>query len=159
VTSITFQNLDTGTSWGTDVNGTIRLGRVFSGLANFNIFKMVTEGRSGEGSLASDAVTWMARLNGTVNITPATSFQATYFYRAPMNIERGRFSSSAMTNLTVRHRFDQRSTVSLRLADPFNTMRFRVEAGDDNILQITERRFDTRALHLTYQYSFNPNCI
>jgi ferric enterobactin receptor len=152
VTSITFQNLDTGTSWGTDVNGTIRLGRVFSGLANFNIFKMVTEGRSGEGSLASDAVTWMARLNGTVNITPATSFQATYFYRAPMDIERGRFSSMSDTNFSIRHRFDDnRATVALRVSDPFNTMSFRVHAGDDNVIQLTERAFDSRAVHLTFQ--------
>jgi hypothetical protein len=46
------------------------------------------------------------------------------------------------------------ATASLRLSDPFNTMNFRVEAGDDNILQLTQRKFNSRALHLTLQYTF-----
>ena len=31
---------------------------------------------------------------------------------------------------------------------------FRVEAGDENLLQITERKFDARSVHLTLQYNF-----
>lgn len=155
VTSVTFQNLDSGTSWGTDVNGTVRLGRVFNGLGGFNIFKMVTEGGGGEASLASDAVTWMARFNGTINVAPTTSVQASYFYRAPMDIERGRFASFSSTNLSLRHRLlENRATVVLRVSDPFKTMRFRVDAGDDNVMQLTERAFSSRALHVSIQYTF-----
>jgi outer membrane receptor protein involved in Fe transport len=92
VTSVSFKNLASGSSWGTDVNGSLRLGPIFSGFASFNVFKMVTEGTSGESSLSSDAVAWSTRFNGTVNLSPKTSLQAMYMYRAPMNIERGRFS-------------------------------------------------------------------
>lgn len=155
VTTVSFQNLDTGTSWGTDVNGQLRLGSVFSGLAGFNIFKMVTDGTGGEGSLSSDAVTWMARFNGTVNVTPRTSLQAMYMYRAPMDVERGRFSAASMANFVVRHKlYGDRASVVLRLSDPFEGMRFRIQAGDDNVIQLTERQFNSRALHLTFQYNF-----
>lgn len=153
VTTISFRNLANGSSWGTDLNGSLRHGP-FSGFASFNVFKMVTEGTGTESALSSDAVSWMGRVNGTVNFSANTSLQAMYFYRAPMNIERGRFSSFSMTNLTLRHRVTPQATVSLRVADPFDTMRFRVEAGDDNLVQITERSFNSRAMHLTFQYSF-----
>jgi ferric enterobactin receptor len=153
VTSVSFKNLATGSSWGSDLNGSLRYGP-FSGFAGFNVFKMVTEGGSTQSTLSSDAVSWMGRVNGTFNFSPKTSVQAMYFYRAPMNIEGGRFAAMSMANLTLRHRIDNRSTLSLRVADPFSTMRFRVEAGDDNLAQLTERTFNSRAVHLTYQFNF-----
>jgi ferric enterobactin receptor len=154
VTTISFQNLETGNSWGTDLNGTLRFAPKFNVLGGLNIFKMVTEGGSGESAIASDAVNWMARANATYNFTPATSLQGSYFYRAPMNIERGRFASASMTNLTLRHQVNPRSSLNLRLQDPFETMRLHVEAGDDNVRMLTQQSFNSRAVHLTYQYSF-----
>lgn len=155
VTSVSFRNLDTGSSWGSDVNGSLRLGKTFSGLAGFNVFKMVTDGTSGAASLGSDAVTWSARVNGTYNLSPRTAIQGSYFYRAPMNIEGGRFASSSMANVSVRQKLlGERASVSLRVSDPFDTSRFRVEAGDDNVFQLTERRFNSRAVHLTFQYNW-----
>ena len=155
VTSISFKNLDTGSSWGADLNGTLRLGQRFNGLAAFNVFKMVTEGTSGESSLSSDAVTWSARFNGTVNFTPRTSFTAMYFYRAPMQIEGGRFDAMGFANLALRQKlYGERMNLTLRVSDPFNTQRFRIRAGDDNLIQLTERTFTSRAVHLSVQYNF-----
>jgi outer membrane receptor protein involved in Fe transport len=155
VTSISFKNLDTGSSWGADLNGTLRLGQRFNGLAAFNVFKMVTEGTSGESSLSSDAVTWSARFNGTWNVTPRTAFTAMYFYRAPMQIEGGKFDAFGFANLALRQKmYGDRMNVTLRVSDPFNTQRFRVSAGDDNVIQLTERTFTSRAVHLGVQYTF-----
>jgi ferric enterobactin receptor len=154
-TTIRFRNLDSGDSWGTDMNGSLRLGKAFSGFAGFNVFKMVTDGGSAASAVSSDAVTWSGRLNGTFNLSERTALQAMYFYRAPMDIEGGRFSSMSMANFSLRHRLPgDKTTLSLRVSDPFNTMRFRVEAGDDNLTQLTERRFNARAVHLTVQYNF-----
>jgi outer membrane receptor protein involved in Fe transport len=151
VTSVSFKNLDTGSSWGTDLNGTLKLGQAFSGLAAFNIYQMVTDG-GGESSLSSNAVTWSARLNGTLNLSPRTAVTASYFYRAPVPIEGGRFDSFAFANLSVRQKlYGEKMNVTLRLSDPFNTQRFRVRAGDDNVIQLTERSSNSRALHLTVQ--------
>lgn len=153
VTSISFRNLDTSTSWGADLNGQLSLGRTFSGLAGLNVFKTVTDGGS-ESSLSSDAVGWMARVNGTFNVRPTTALQANYFYRAPMNIERGRFGSRSGTNVSIRQRlYGDKATATLRVSDVFNTNRFRVEVGDDNIIQLTERAFSNRAVYLSFQYS------
>jgi outer membrane receptor protein involved in Fe transport len=155
VTTVSFQNLDTGTSWGADLNGTLRLGQKFNGLAAFNVFKTVTEGTSGEASLGSNAVGWTARVNGTLNVTPSTAFTGMYFYRAPMPIEGGRFAAFAIANFSVRQKLQgDKAVMTVRVSDPFKQQRFRVEAGDDNIIQLTERRFNARAVHVTFQYNF-----
>ncbi len=153
VTSVTFQNLATGNSWGTDVNGSLRLGPRLNGFAGFNIFKLVTEGGS-ESTLSSDAVTWSARVNATTQVTPTLTLQGFYFYRAPQKMERGSFSSQQMASFTLRQRLSQRSTLALRVSDPFNTMGFSVRAREGNVVQFTTRKFDVRAVHLTYQFSY-----
>jgi hypothetical protein len=152
VTTISFKNLDTSSSWGADLNGQIRLGKFFSGLAGLNVFKMVTDGGS-ESTLSSDAVTWMARFNGTFNVRDGTTAQLNYFYRAPMNIERGKFHAQQGTQVAVRQKLNERAFVTLRMNDVFATNKFRVEVGDDNVLQLTHRQFNSRALFLSLQYS------
>ncbi|HLE56154.1 MAG TPA: outer membrane beta-barrel protein, partial [Rhodothermia bacterium] len=66
-----------------------------------------------------------------------------------------RFSGMQMTNFAFRQKLmSDKATVSLRFQDPFNTMKFKIKAGDDNLTQITERRFGVRATYLTFQYNF-----
>ena len=154
VTSVSFSNLATSNSWGTDVNGSLRLGPKFNGFASFNVFKMVTDGGS-TSSLGSNGVTWSSRANATTLLQPTLSFQASYFYRAPMKIERGEFAAMQMANVSLRKKIDgDNSSITLRISDPFNTMKFRILAGDDNVTQLTERRFGSRTMFLTYQYSY-----
>jgi outer membrane receptor protein involved in Fe transport len=154
VTSVSFENLATGKSWGSDMNGSLRFGQRFNAFGGFNIFKMVTEGGS-LSSLTSNAVTWSARINATTQITPTTTLQAFYMYRAPQKSETARFSKFQMTSVTLRRKLQgDKSTLSLRFLDPFNTMKFTVEAGDENVWQLTQRRWGARSMYLTYQYSF-----
>jgi outer membrane receptor protein involved in Fe transport len=155
VTTISFKNLAKANSWGTDVNGSFRLGKRFSGFAGGNVFKIVTEGGSTTSVAGTDAVTWSARVNGTAEITPTFSVQAFHMYRAPMKVEGGRFSKMQFTNITFKKKVDgDNGSVSLRLSDPFNTGKFRVQAGTNGQTQITERTMGNRAAYLTYQWNY-----
>ena len=154
VTSVSFQNLDKSNSWGTDLNGSLRLGPKLNAFGGFNIFKMVTDGGS-QSALSSNAVTWSYRLNVTTQVTPTVILQGNYFYRAPVNIEKGRFSAMQFTNLTLRKKIDgDNMSVAVRFQDPFNTTKFRIQAGDDNLEQITARRFGIRATYFTFQWNY-----
>jgi outer membrane receptor protein involved in Fe transport len=154
VTSVSFKNLATSNSWGADLNGSLRLGPRFNGFAGFNVFKMVTDGGS-TSSLGSDAVTWSGRVNGSTELSKTVMLQASYFYRAPMKIERGRFEQMHMANIALRKKLDgDKATVTLRVNDPLNTGAFRVRAGDDKVMQITERNFGTRMVWLAFQYNY-----
>ncbi|MGQ0712700.1 MAG: TonB-dependent receptor domain-containing protein [Gemmatimonadaceae bacterium] len=154
VTSVSFRNLETSDSWGADLNGSLRFGSRFNGFASFNVFKMVTDGGS-ESSIGSNAVTWMTRINGTSQITPTFMVQASYFYRAPMNIERGRFAAFHGMQFSMRKKLNgDKAVLGLRLSDPFNTSRFRINVADDNVLQITKRSFGVRSAWLTLQLNY-----
>ena len=154
VTAISFQNAAKSNSWGTDLNGSLRLGPKFNGFAGFNLYKLVTDGGS-QSVLSSNAVTWSYRLNATTQLSPTVSLQGNYFYRAPMNIARGRFSAMQMTNISLRKKLDgDNMSVAVRFVDPFDTMKFRIKAGDDNLTQITARKFGVRATFVTFQYNF-----
>ena len=155
VTTISFKNLARSNSWGTDVNGSIRIGKRFSGFAGGNIFKLVTEGGSATSIAGTDAVTWMMRFNGTAELTQTLSLQAFYMYRAPMKVEGGRFSKMQFTNFTLRRKLDgEKASVSLRVQDPFRTNHFRVQAGTSTLTQITERNPGVRGAFLTFQYNY-----
>ena len=154
VTSISFKNLATSNSWGTDLNGQLRLGPRLSGFAGFNVFKMVTDGGS-TSAVGSDAVTWMGRVNGTSELTKTLILQASYFYRAPMKIERGKFDAMQMANFALRKKLDgDNSSITLRVNDPFNTGTFRVRAGDGKVIQLTERSFGARTVFVAFQYNY-----
>ena len=154
VTSVSFKNLATSDSWGADVNGSLRFGSRFNGFAGLNVFKMVTDGGS-TSTLGSDAVTWSARVNGTTELSKILILQASYFYRAPMKIERGRFEQMHFMNVSLRRKLDgDKASVTLRVSDPFNTGAFRVRAGDDKVMQITERNFGMRMAWLGFQYNY-----
>jgi ferric enterobactin receptor len=154
VTSVSFRNLATSNSWGTDINGSLRLGPKFNGFAGFNVFKMVTDGGS-TSSLGSDAVTWMGRVNGSSELTKTFMLQASYFYRAPMKIERGRFEAMHGANVALRTKLNgDKASMTLRVNDPFGTQKFRVRAGDDYVIQVTERNFNARMVWLAFQYNY-----
>jgi hypothetical protein len=115
---------------------------------------MVTDGGS-ESAVGSSAVTWSARFNGTSQLTQTFSVQASYFYRAPMNIERGRFEAFHGMQFSMRKKLNgDKAVVGLRFNDPFNTNRLRVNVGDDNVQQLTVRRFGVRSAWLTFQFNY-----
>jgi ferric enterobactin receptor len=154
VTSISFRNLATSDSWGADMNGQFRISPKFNGMAGLNVFKMVTDGGS-ESSLSSDAVMWMGRVNASYIVTPQTTVQGMYMYRAPMAVEGGRFSGMSMTNVSVRQKLNgDKLTATTRLSDPFNTSGMRVQVGDDKLNQLTTRSFSNRAVHFSVQATF-----
>jgi ferric enterobactin receptor len=154
VTTISFKNLDHSSSWGADINTQWKLSKAFSGITGLNIFKIVTDGGS-ESNLSSNAISWQARFNGTYAVNPTTAIIGGGFYRAPTNIERGRFAGMAGTNLAVRKTFNNNKlTAIVRMQDMLHTAKFRVNVRNDDIAQLTTREFNSRQLVMSMQYTF-----
>jgi len=154
VTSVSFKNLATSNSWGADLNGSLRLGRKLNGFAGLNLFKMVTDGGS-TSSLGSNAVAWSARTNVSSELTPNFTVQGSYFYRAPLKIEKGEFSAIHAMNFSMRRKLrGDLAIATLRVSDPFSMMKFKIKAGDDNVIQLTERNMGQRAAFLGLQLAY-----
>lgn len=155
ITVSTFQNLATSDSYGTDVTGSLRLGDRLSGFAGFNVFKMETDGSNISPALNTDAFTWSARVNANLKVSPTLDAQGMLMYRAPMDVEQGRISAFSMSNISLRQKLrGDRTTLGLRVMDPFNTMRFSLRTSDGRFVQETERRFGARAVFLTFNHTF-----
>lgn len=153
VTSVTFRNLKKSDSWGTDLNGQLRLGKKFNGLASVNVYKIVTDGGS-ETSLSSNAITWSGRVNGNAQINETLTLSGMYSYRAPTRIEKGRFGAFQMANVSLRQKvMGDKGAVTLRLVDPFNTLGMKIRTGNDQTIQVSERRFGARGAFLSFQYN------
>jgi outer membrane receptor protein involved in Fe transport len=154
VTSISFKNLAKSNSWGSDLIGQLRWSPRLSALTNFSLFKMVTDGGS-TSAVGSDAVTWMGRVNLTSELSSKFVFQGAYNYRAPMKIEKGEFAAQHAANFALRYKVDgDKQSLIFRVNDPFAEMKFRVNAGDDKVLQLTERYPHMRMFFLAYQRNF-----
>ena len=68
---------------------------------------------------------------------------------------RGRFSAIQSANFVLRQKINgEKAAIALRVLDPFNTNRFSILAGDDNLTQLTQRRPGIRGVFLSYQYNF-----
>lgn len=154
VTSVSFRNMAQSNSWGSDVTGQLKLGPKLTALSNVSLFKVVTDGGSSS-VVGSNAIGWMGRLNVTSEVTKATTVQASYMYQAPMKIERGKFGAQQMLNLSLRQKVQgDNGAVTVRVADPFAMMTFRIRTGDEKVMQITQRSPESRLVFVGYQYTF-----
>jgi len=154
VFTTTFQNVATSDSYGADVNGSLRLGRL-SGFGGFSAYQQVTDGSNLSSDVSNKAFGWSARGNTTVKVTPSLDLQAMLMYRAPMKNEQGRSSAMTMTNFAVCQKLmGDAASVSLRFMDPFNTMKMGFVSSDGTYYQTSQRSFSARGINLSFNYTF-----
>ena len=154
VTSISFRNLAKSSSWGTDFTAQYRRSAKFTALTNWGVFKQVTDGGS-TSAVGSDAIGWMGRLNVSSELHPKLLAQVAYNYRAPMTIEKGEMGAQHSANMALRYKLNgDKESLLLRVQDPFSELKFHVRAGDDKVIQLTERYPHARMVFLGYQRNF-----
>ena len=153
ITTSTLANLATANSYGTDANGQLRLGKL-SGFVGLNAYRVVTDGSNVQSGLGTSAMSWSARASLNFKLSPSTDVQWFQFYRAPQKMEQGRMGAMQMANVAVKQKLSDRSSLSLRVMDPFDAMRFRLETTNPGLTQSSLRRFNSRAVYLSYSYNF-----
>ena len=153
VTTMTLANLATANSYGTDANGQLRLGRL-SGFVGVNVYRVVTDGSNVQSGLGTSAMSWSARGSLNFKLSPSTDVQWFQFYRAPQKMEQGRMGAMQMANVAVRQKLSERSSLSVRVMDPFDAMRFSMQTTNPGLTQTMQRRFNSRAVYLSYSYNF-----
>lgn len=155
VATTTFLNLATAEQLGADVTGQLRLGEKLSGFVALSGYQTKSEGGEGAENVGVDAFGWNARASLTYKVNPRLDVQLFQMYRAPLEVEQGRISAFNITNLSVRQKLlGDKASLTVRLNDPFNTMRFQLESEDADHFQTTRRRFDSRGLFVSFNYTF-----
>lgn len=154
VTRSTFANVANTDQYGTDVNLSLRLGRL-TGFGGGSVFRTNTDARNVSPDVSFRGAGWTARGNATYKLTPALDVQAFAFYRAPQPVEGGRLERFFMSTFALKQKLrGDQQTVTLRAQDPFNTMAWNQRTVSNGVVQVTDRHFGARALSLTYNYTF-----
>jgi outer membrane receptor protein involved in Fe transport len=154
VSTVTFRNVATNDSYGADANLSLKLGRL-SGFGGGSVWENRIDASNLESIRSIRSFAWSARLNATLKVTPALDIQAFGMYRAPLRIEQGRITSFRLANVAIKQKIDgDRSSLTLRIADPFRTMSWGVRASDGRVIQLTDRHFGARGAFLSYSYNF-----
>jgi outer membrane receptor protein involved in Fe transport len=153
ITTSTLANLATANSYGTDANGMLRLGKV-SGFVGVSAFRVVTDGSNVQSGLGTSAMSWSARGSLNFKLSPSTDVQWFQFYRAAQRMEQGRMGAMQMANVAVKQKLSERSSLSVRVMDPFDAMRFNMETTNPGLTQTMQRRFNSRAVYLSYSFTF-----
>lgn len=155
VSVLTYGNLATQSSYGSEFVGTLRMGRTFNAFVNFNLYRVDTDGSNVDTDLTSGSYGWSTRANVNYRVLPSLNVQASYFYRAPMQIEQGRSSGRSMATLGARYTFlNDRANLSLSARDLFNTMNFSLWRDDERFYQETTRSWNAQSVSLSFSYTF-----
>ncbi len=154
VSVTTFNNVASSDSYGADMNGSFRLARL-TGFGGVSLFQQVTDGSNLSTDVSNTAFGWNARANATFKLSPTVDLQGFLMYRAPMKVELGRMRSQLMTNVAVRQKvLGDQGSVTLRLMDPFNTMRMGFVTDDGRFYQTSQRQFGARGVSVGFSWNF-----
>ncbi len=155
ITEMTFANLTTSESYGTEAIASLRLGQWMSGFVSLSLYRLVADGSNIEGDLSNDALSWNVRGNLSFTINPTLDIQLFTMYRPAMKIAQGERGAWTMTNIAVRQRFmDRKASLSLRVEDPFNLAGFDMWRETDTYYLEMDRSWQARQISLAFQYNF-----
>ncbi len=159
ISTVTFLNFDTNESYGADLIGTARVGEWLNAFASISGYRTVTDAGNIQDELGSDGFVWMVRGNATFTLMKGLDLQASFFYRAPMNIERGRIAAWSTADFALQQRIlGERGRIGLRVSDPFKWMGFSFTRDDEQSYQEFEHTWNSRGVFLTFSYTFgNPS--
>ncbi len=159
----TFENFDTADSYGAELVASFEGGGALDGLRGYGSlegYRVVSDGSNVDADLQNDALGWGGRLNASYALGDRfglgdLGFQATVFYRAPMDTEQGRIGSRSWTNLALRQDLlDGRASLTLQARDPFDTAGFAFTLDQPEYYQELERSWGAQRVGLTFSYTF-----
>ncbi|MDB4885957.1 MAG: TonB-dependent receptor [Gemmatimonadetes bacterium] len=154
VTVSTFDNVASTTTLGTDLNVNVRHGALtlFGG---GSAYRYSSDARNLSRDLSARAFVWALRGNLTYKASPLTDVQLFANYRAPQVTEGGRQDAFVFMNAALRHKlWGEQGNIALRVADPFNLMKFGSRTESLQAVELSERRFGQRGVFLTITRNF-----
>ncbi len=158
VTSTTRQNLGQETSAGLELVGASPVTEFWKVNLTASTFRRIIKGSSGGVPINTASQVYTARLNNNFTLIKRLGAQLAVNYRSPINTAQG--TRSANFNVDVAARYNvlgDRGTLTLRVADVFNTLHFNSTAYGAAFA--TDQRFkrESRIAFLGFAYRFGQN--
>lgn len=155
VSTVTWQNLATITSYGASVSASLtQLGPV-SGFVSVTGYREVRDASNLRADFSGSSASFSASSNLSLRVTPALSLQGFLTYLPARNIPQGRISPMVFSTLGVRQQlWGRRGSLNLSVFDPFELQRFTFTTRDRTHVQIGSSTFSARRATLGLSYNF-----
>jgi ferric enterobactin receptor len=154
ITVGTFDNVASTLTVGSDLNVNYHTGSL-TFFGGGSAYHYSSDAANLAGNLSTNAVVWSARANATWKFSPVTDLQAFANYRAPYATEGGTQTAFVFSNVALRRKlWGDQGSIALRVADPFNLMKWGYRTADGRVIELSERQFGVRGVFVTVSRSF-----
>ncbi|UOQ74142.1 outer membrane beta-barrel family protein [Hymenobacter cellulosilyticus] len=155
VTSSTRLNLGDETNYGLELVGSTTLTPIWKLNANASGFRRIIKGSGPSTDINNSNFVYTARLNTTVSPTKKLDFQVSVNYRSPVVTAQGRRQTAFNTDFAAKQTvLKDRGTISLRVSDVFNTLRFNFDAYGPGLDAVSRNKRESRIAFLGFTYRF-----
>ncbi|MEL6257252.1 MAG: outer membrane beta-barrel family protein, partial [Bacteroidota bacterium] len=151
------ENLNSRDDWGFEVSWTYRPMKWVDITWNANAFY----GKLNGGNLGFDEdntfFSYSSRLNTRFSLKKDVNLQLMISYRGPQGTAQGERKAILFTDFGInKDILDKKATLSFRISDIFNTMRYRSESFGDDFYIYSEGRWRARQqMYFTFSYRLN----
>ncbi|HEY2854167.1 MAG TPA: TonB-dependent receptor [Gemmatimonadaceae bacterium] len=159
VTTLSYANIATTDSYGTDATVALGSGGRVSGFIGGSAYHQRNNASNLDPSLSASTFGWSVRTNTSFRVSRKVDAQALVAYVGRTTVDQGWNAPRTRVSFGIRDKLlADRLSLTVRLLDPFNTARERSATLDPAFTQINDRTRAIRGLQLSAAWMFGrPN--
>jgi outer membrane cobalamin receptor len=155
VTTLSYANIATTDSYGTDATVALGSGGRVSGFIGGSAYHQRNNASNLDPSLSASTFGWSVRTNAALRVSRAIDAQALVSYVGRTTVDQGWNAARTRVSFGIRDKLlADRLSLTLRILDPFNTARERSATIDPEFEQINDRTRAIRGLQLSATWMF-----
>lgn len=137
---MTVENYNSAESFGLEMIFTRSLTKYWKTNLNGSIYRSIIDGSNVETSITGESYGWNARMNNSFTLPKGFDLQWSFNYNGPRFTGQGTRLAFFASEIGIKKTFfDKKLTVSGRVSDLFNSMRFGMEFEDETYKQTMKR--------------------
>jgi outer membrane cobalamin receptor len=159
ITTLSYANIATTDSYGTDATVALGSGGRLSGFAGGSAYYQENNASNIDPSLSASTFGWSVRTNTALRLSRTIDAQALVSYVGRATVAQGWSAARTRVSFGIRDKLAaDRLSLTLRILDPFSTVRERSATIDPEFTQINDRTRAIRGLQLSATWMFGrPN--
>ncbi len=151
-----FENVARATASGLELIGRTDISNKLNVTTNLNFYNTTVKGSPSLGLADNNGFAWNGNITANVTLPFNLSGQVRFDYQAPQIIAQGKTKPNYGLDAGLRYDFLAKKVASLSLnaRDIFFTRRFGSITSDPTFYNVSQRRFQSRQVNLTFSYRF-----
>ncbi|MGI4804844.1 MAG: TonB-dependent receptor domain-containing protein [Janthinobacterium lividum] len=153
---IQFENVARATTSGLEIIERTEITPKWNFTTNLNFYDTNVKGDPSQGFVSTSGFAWNGNITTNFTLPYNLSGQARFDYQAPQIIAQGKTKTNSGLDAGIRYDFLAKKVASLSFnaRDILNTRRFGSITSDPTFYNVSQRRFSSRQVNLTFAYRF-----